>query len=177
MKTPNIKTLRKYSGYARGICTLVLAFSVAGLGFVLLEAIPNTANTGSRFWLSLFAASVLLSSSFTWLLRRLFDNLAGGEIFSSRNVALIRNIAFVFVGVGLLKLVGPLSYQLLVANGFLEPAGLNPGAVKLQLAFIPGALTSFAVAGILLLASWIMRVGLGVTREADELKRDAELVV
>jgi hypothetical protein len=33
------------------------------------------------------------------------------------------------------------------------------------------------MAGILLLASWIMQVGLGVRREADELKRDADLVV
>jgi hypothetical protein len=33
------------------------------------------------------------------------------------------------------------------------------------------------MAGVLLRASWIMKVGLGVTSEADELKRDAELVV
>ena len=33
------------------------------------------------------------------------------------------------------------------------------------------------MAGILWLASWIMHVGLGVRNEADELRREAELVV
>lgn len=43
--------------------------------------------------------------------------------------------------------------------------------------FLGGMFISFMMAGILWLASWIMHVGLGVRNEADELRREAELVV
>jgi hypothetical protein len=39
------------------------------------------------------------------------------------------------------------------------------------------ALSTFATAGIVILISWIMDIGLAVSEEADELRRDSELVV
>jgi hypothetical protein len=58
-----------------------------------------------------------------------------------------------------------------LAGEFLAPLKLNVGAL------VQGAFGHFGIAGVIFLASWIMQVGLGVTNEAAELRRDAELVV
>jgi hypothetical protein len=175
MSTTNVEvaTVRKYCGYARGICTALLLFFLAGLCFLLLKVLPGAAPPGAKFWLAVLGLSVALTAGFTYLLRRLFDNMAHGEIFSNRNVEQIRRIAYIFLGVGALRVLGPLTYKILVINGIVEP-----GAVDFGLgAGISGAFVPCAVAGVLLLASWIMRVGLGLSREAAELRHDAELVV
>jgi hypothetical protein len=39
------------------------------------------------------------------------------------------------------------------------------------------AIDPFAYGALMILLSWIMAVGLGVREDADELRRDAELVI
>ena len=169
----DFEKVRKYSGYARHICTALLALFAAGVGFLLLAGLRGTASASMKYWFVMLAFSVVLTGCFTWLLRRLFGNLAHGEIFSIRNVECIRRIAFLFAGIGAWRLFSPLLYKGLVANQLLEP--VKGG--EITGAFISNSFMAFAVAGILLLASWIMQVGLGMRNEADELKREAELVV
>ena len=173
MRSTNVEfaRVRKFSRYARHICTALLALFAVALGFMFLKVVPDMESVTRKYLMTMLAFSVLLTACFTWLLRRLFDNLARGEIFSSRNIGCIRHIAYLFVGIGVWRLLAPLIYKVLVANELLEPI------TKVTGGFISNAFMAFAVAGILLLASWIMGIGLGVTREADELRRDAELVV
>jgi len=164
--------VRRYSRYARHICTAMLAVNAAALGFVFLVWLPGSAPMGQKYVVAMMAFGMLLTVCFTWLLRKLFGNLAHGEVFSSRNVGCIRHIAYVFAGIGVWRLVSSQLHEMLVDSQLLVPLRKVTAA-----AFISNSLTAFAVAGTLLLASWIMGVGLGVSREADELKRDAELVV
>jgi len=85
----------------------------------------------------------------------------------------VRHLAFIIIATGFLQLGMPLINGVLLMVGAFEPAHvfIHPG-VRL-----PGILTPFGVGLLIYLASWIMQVGLGVTDEAAELRRDAELVV
>jgi hypothetical protein len=128
-----------------------------------------------KAWLLLIITSALgIAASITYLLRCVFDNMARGEIFSAGNVRHIRNIGFIIVCIGVLKLLVPVVNAMLAANGVIDPGQvvIDPKGI-----FVPGALLPFAVAGLIYLVSWIMQVGLGVSEEAAELRRDADLVV
>ena len=172
-----IDMVRKYSGYARGICTALLLLMAAGIVFYLLKRLPYAPTSGARFWMVTGVVSSVLSGAVVYLLRRLFHSLAGGEIFSSRNIGHIRHIAFIYCGAGMYKLLVLIGYGILVANGVIEDSQPRLGAREPEDVVLGGMFTSFMMAGILWLASWIMHVGLGVRNEADELRRDAELVV
>jgi hypothetical protein len=172
-----IDMVRKYSGYARGICTALLVLMAAVISLYLLKKFPDAPTSGARFWMVTSVAGSVLAGAVVYLLRRLFHNLAGGEIFSSRNVEHIRHIAFIFCGAGMFKLLVLITYGILVTNGVIEDSQPRLGAREPEDEFLGGMFNSFMMAGILWLASWIMHVGLGVRNEADELKREAELVV
>jgi hypothetical protein len=172
-----IDMVRKYSRYARGACTVVLALLAAAVCVYLLMRFPDAPTPGARFWMTVAVLSSMLSAAFIYLLRRLFVSLADGEIFSSRNVGHIRHIAYLFCGMGVFKLLVLIAYGMLVAYGVVEDSEPTLGAREPEDGVLFGVFNSFVMAGILLLASWIMQVGLGVRREADELKRDADLVV
>jgi len=173
----DIDTVRKYSRYARAICTFCLAVTAAAICFYALKKLPGAPTEGARFWIIVAVLSSTLYCGFIYLLRRLFDNLAGGEVFSSRNVGHIRHIAYIFCGMGFFKLLVLFTYSALVMNGAIESSEPRLGLRQPEDNVLFSMVNSFLMAVILLLASWIMQVGLGVRREADELKRDAELVV
>jgi hypothetical protein len=166
-----VRRVQKYSAYARFICTTLLAFWLAGIGFVLYVIVFRPTTNQPASGLGVLAIQACLASGIVYLLHRTFDNMARGEIFSSRNVQHIRRIAFIVGGVGVVRLLVGIYVSTPLAGESLAPFRLNPGSL------IPGALEHLGIAGIIFLASWIMQVGLGVTNEAAELRRDAELVV
>ena len=172
-----IDLVRKYSRYARGICTVLLALLVAGVCFLLLPKFPHAPTSGARFWITVSVLSAVLTGGFIYLLRRLFDNLAGGEIFSVRNVGHFRNIAYLFCAKGFFGILVLFTYSMLIINGAIEETVPRLGRREPEDVVLFGVFSAFIMAGILWLASWVMQVGLGVRNEADELKREAELVV
>ena len=181
-----ISKVRKFSAIARGVCSVLLAMFAAALVFFVLVVIraPDNLGSGSTFisigertirassigspqakiWAMLaLAAGITIACLVTYLLRRIFVSLARGEIFNTGNVQHLRGIGLCILGAGFLGVIIP------PVN-----AAVFGGSFTLDLFKI---LTPFAVAGIIYLASWIMQVGLGVSEEADELRRDADLVV
>jgi Protein of unknown function (DUF2975) len=193
VSSSQVRKVQKYSVYARAMCSVLMVLLVISVGIVLF-ALFNDAITG-RFtfmvggmkiaadrmgsaaamaWLLvIISGGLLCSAAIILMMRRIFDNLSRGEIFSAANARQIRRIAFVVLFIGVGKILLFIGNGILAAQGFFESAQV----VVISEFGLPGALTPFAVAGIIYLASWIMRVGLGVSDEAAELRRDAELVV
>ena len=172
-----MEKVREYSRYARVVSTFCLVSLAAAICFLLLKKLPDASRPDARFWVIAGLISTALYGGFLYVLRRLFDTLAGGEIFSSRNVGHVRSIAHIFGGMGVFKVLVLLAYGILVANGVIEDSVPKPGYKEPEDVVLVDVFRHFLMAGILMLASWIMKVGLGVRREADDLKRDAELVV
>ena len=170
-------TVRRNFRLARAICTFCLAFTAFGIGFYLLKKLPDAQTAGAKFWVTVSMLSSSLSCVLIYLLRRLFDNLAGGEVFSSRNVGHFRNISYIFFGIGVFNMLVLFAYTALVMNGAIEETIPRPGHREPEDVVLFSVVSSFVMAGILRLASWVMQVGLGVRNEADQLKREAELVV
>jgi hypothetical protein len=172
-----IDMVRKYARYARAVSTLFLILLAAAICFLLLRKLPGASSPGAKFWITAGLMSSALYAGFLFVLRRLFDALATGEIFSSRNVGHVRNIAYIFGSMGMFKVLVLLAYGILTANGVVEESVPKPGFDEPEDVVLADVFKHMLLAGILLLASWMMQVGLGVRLEADELKRDAELVV
>jgi hypothetical protein len=187
-----VRKVRKYSAFARGVCTLALAFLAASFLLVAKLVVTGPNSDTSRLTigdhvfsvsdldiagvkvglLALVAIGATLAGLVVYLLRRIFANMARGEIFNTGNVRHIRAIGMVILSIGLLNLVAPIVSAALLAHGMWGQSVPSQFAIK-----VPDILVPFAMAGIIYLASWIMQVGLGVSEEADELRRDADLVV
>jgi hypothetical protein len=106
-------------------------------------------------------------------LHRLFGNLAAGAIFTSENVVRIRNVGRLLLLWAVLGIVIPAA--VVIARGVLDasvPMDLDRVFPSLSELFL-----SFATAGLVLLASWIMDVGLYVKDHAEALQHDAELTI
>lgn len=193
VSSSQVRKVQKYSVYARAICSVLMVLLVLSVGIVLFALLNSPGPGRVRFFvgglmiaanrvdspaavawlLTVIGVGLACSAAIIWMLRRIFDNLSRGEIFSVANVRGIRRIAFIVLFIGLAKVLFVIGNTVLIANGLLDPF---PVAVASGFS-LPGALMPFGVAGILYLASWIMRVGLGVSDEVAELRRDAELVV
>ena len=104
-------------------------------------------------------------------LYRLFGNLANGAIYTPENVRRVRYVGLLMLVAAVIDFVIPAA--LVVAHRFIDPSV----PIDLDLLF-PSLLSGeFISAGLILLASWIMDVGLYEKDHADELKRDADLVI
>ena len=105
----------------------------------------------------------------------LFGNLERGEIFTETNVKLLRNLAWVALTGAALQGAIPLTSRLLqvwnVVN-VAQPRTLGDHSLGLHL--VPG---SIITALLLWLASWIMDIGRRTRVEAEQLRRDADLVI
>lgn len=185
--------VRGYSLFARRLCSVLLVLLAISVAFVIYAVLDSPGSGNVKFlvgnytvaanhvdslalkaWLLLvMLIGFALAAAILWLLRSLFANLSQGEIFSSSNALQIRRLAWVILIIGVLQIIMPICNGALAANGVFDPGNVSvESGIKL-----PGLFTPFAVAGLVFLVSWIMRVGLGVSNEADELRRDAELVV
>lgn len=105
------------------------------------------------------------------LIRSVFADLARGNIFCDANVRRIRSLGWLSIAGGIGCWLVPVASAALVAlTGHDGIANRDDSTFSMGLGQIING-------GLYLLASWIMAVGLGVREEAEELQRDAELVV
>jgi len=186
-----LQKLQRGSQLAKTITTGFMLVATAGMVFVAWSILTAPGAGRARFEIGSYviaASAVTNASTKAWLLvnfvlmfgllmmclwrvRLIFVNLARGEIFTARNVENLRKVAWIFVAFGVYGFAGPLLTQ--IALGFLAPhAGSTTAGISSVLAPWP-----FLTGGLLMLASWIMAVGLGVREDADELRRDVELTI
>jgi hypothetical protein len=106
-------------------------------------------------------------------LQGLFGNLAAGAIYTPENVRRVRNVGLLLLVWAALGIVIPTA--IVVARGLMDASV----PIDLDRVFPPlsALFSSFATAGFVLLASWIMDVGLYEKDHADALQRDAELTI
>jgi hypothetical protein len=120
-------------------------------------------------WL-IFGALSLIS---LLLIRAVFADLAQGNIFCAANVRRIRNLGWLTIAGG----VGGWLLPFVNATYFMFTGHHNIEFQDQPQPVVMGGLGQIVNGGLYLLASWIMAVGLGVREDAEELQRDAALVI
>jgi hypothetical protein len=179
-----IQKVRRFSHFARATCSAIFGFGLVGVTFTVLVAalglfFPkiHAATTALamapqvKMWVVLLTgvmAGVALAG--VYQLYRLFGNLAAGAIYTPENVRRIRCL-------GLLSLLWAV---LAIAIPFaLFALDFHDASLPESLLVFPwsASLSSTVSAGLLLLVSWIMDVGLHAKDHADALQRDADLVI
>jgi phosphoglycerol transferase MdoB-like AlkP superfamily enzyme len=189
-----IRKIRAFSRGARTLCAAVLGFSVAGCAaFVLFITLrsrlpaPTSGDGGAydvltspltplllkAWWLVGIAVVMAVTLAGVLQLYRLFGSLAAGEIHTPANVRRVRLIGLLYLATSLLEVVLPAS---LVAANSLFGSGVQFDFQRLFPSF-GEMLDGFVAAGLILLVSWIMDVGLYEKQHADDLRRDADLVI
>lgn len=173
-----IGKVRTFSRYARVVCSALFGFGVVGSVFGVLVAVfgPAIPSPEHKVWVVL-VVGVLLATWLTALyqLYLLFGSLAAGAIYTADNVRRLRYV-------GLLSLLSAaLGYAIPVASAALFSVGFIDASFPFKSMFaIPSpseTLSTLISAGLILLASWIMDVGLYEKDHAAALQRDADLVI
>lgn len=189
-----IRKVQKFSRYARGFClflfvTLGIA-ALLGLGAVLFGPGVSGAKVsfgaytisgdhfvepGAKAWGGVVLVAVF-AILFTALyhLYALFGNFIRGGIYTRENVQHIRQVGVLMLEMSVFQLLLPI-----VSLGLLN-AGVIDEAAVIRVPDYPigmNAFSGFITSGVILLASWIMDLGRQTRDEADQLRRDAELVV
>jgi hypothetical protein len=116
-------------------------------------------------------AGVVLAGMFQ--LYRLFGNLAAGAIYTPENVRRVRHLGLLSLLWAVLAVAIPFAFAVLVRLGVLDASI----AESLLVIPWPESLNVAVSAGLILLVSWIMDVGLYEKDHADALRRDADLVI
>jgi hypothetical protein len=106
-------------------------------------------------------------------LYRLFGDMAAGAIYTPENVRRIRNVGLLLLLWAVLTIVIPTA--IVVARGLIDAS--VPIDLDRVFPSLSELLSSFATAGLVLLASWIMDAGLYEKNHADALRRDVELTI
>jgi Protein of unknown function (DUF2975) len=185
-----VRKIMRASVWARNITSCLIAFALVGVTFMcVLVAMGGTPGQrifigsyifsqaaiepwSARVYVMLFAViagAMVIASLF--LIRAVFEDLARGNIFCEANVRRIRNLGWLAIAVGICALLLPFmnaTYFMLTGH-----AGIT---FRSEPPFFSG-LGHIVSGGLYLLLSWIMAVGLGVREDAEELRRDAELVI
>jgi hypothetical protein len=189
-----IRRIRTFSRCARTVCAALFGFGLAGsaafLLFIVLRSrlpAPQAPDGGAydvltspltplllkAWWL--IGAGLVMAVTLASVLQlyRLFGNLAAGEIHTSGNVRRVRLVGMLWLVLAALNFMLPLS--LAAVSSLLDA----PVAIDFQRLFpsFGQTLNGFAAAGLVLLVSWIMDVGLYEKQHADDLRRDADLVI
>lgn len=188
-----IRKVQSFSRYARLFCMLFLVM----LGIMCAWTIGNIVfGPGSSTFkvdfgpyfvrgdqLTTFGvkAAALIGSAIVFVilikgvihLHLLFGNLRAGGIYTRENVRHIRQLGVLTLMLAVLQMVLPIVAQLLLMTGVIDEAMVTHQPHLVGTPQLPGLIT----AGIILLASWIMDIGRKTKEEADELRREAELVV
>ena len=182
-----IRKVRRFGRTARVVCSAIFGLGLVGVIFTLLVAtlglfFPkiHSATTALamtpelKMWMTLLTgvvAAVMLAS--VYQLYRLFGNLAAGAIYTPENVRRLRRVGLLWLLLAGLGIVIPIASAALVTFGLIDA----PFPVKHELAFSTQSLSPIISAGLILLASWIMDLGLYEKDHADALQRDADLVI
>jgi hypothetical protein len=106
-------------------------------------------------------------------LYHLFGNLAAGAIYTPENVRRVRYVGLLALLSAVVEILIPVASAALVTYGLID--GSAP--VNRELVFPWQSVSVIISAGLILLASWIMDVGLYEKDHADALRRDADLVI
>ena len=201
-----IRKVRAFGRNARAVCAVLFWVGVAGIVIAPLIAViirtgtdagapvvptqivtPNSGDGGTYDVLQALLTPLQLAVCVflilgavigVWLtalrqLYRLFGNLAVGAIYTPENVRRVWNVGLLFLLLAVLGIVIPTA--IIVARGVIDASvPLDLDRVLPSLSELFG---SFATAGLVLLASWIMDVGLYEKDHADALQRDAELTI
>jgi uncharacterized membrane protein YjgN (DUF898 family) len=188
-----IRKVRRFGRNARAVCIflfIVLALAGAfGLATIASGAGPKGINLGLgaytfsadqivtpalKIWVALVFVVVLgIAAAALQRALVLFGNLARGSIYTAANVQLLRHLGMLMLLMAVLGLVIPVATAVLIRIGIIDTSAITDGRLMLS----SNSLGSFIAAGLVLLASWIMDVGLHTKDHADELERDADLVI
>ncbi len=190
----HLRKIRTFGRNARVVCKLFIALTAISAPLAILNilkfppgskaihiglgafavAADGIATPALKVWATLVLV-VVLGVVLIVLLRlyRLFCNLASGEIYTAGNVRLLRQIGLLSLLMAVLGIVIPVTSSALVVFGIIDAPSSGNG----QLLFGSNSLGSFVGAGLVLLASWIMDVGLYTKDRAEALERDADLVI
>jgi hypothetical protein len=103
----------------------------------------------------------------------LFGALGRGSIYTPDNVRRIRRIGQLVFALGALQFTFPVFTLALMAIEVMP----KPAAWAVDADFGPDALVLLVAGGLILLVSWIMEVGRRASEDAEQMRRDAELVV
>jgi len=180
-----VRKIQKFSGIARACCTFLVAGTIAITGWIAFRLLNGPLDAGDRFnigsyvitgaeidgagikiwFLISIVAALGIAVGIIWLLRGVFANLARGEIFSAANVHRIYLIGVLIMCMSVWQFLVPYVSTVLLS----EPTH--------RIRHYSYWISPFAVGALIILLSWIMHVGLGVSEEVAELKRDADLVV
>jgi hypothetical protein len=193
-----IRQISAFGGNARSVCTFLFWLTVAGGAALLIVVVRSLVSPlHAAGWgpdngrivdiltspLTPLSAKVctliaLMAGIAVWLaalrqLRHLFGNLATGAIYTPENVRRVRNVGLLWLLSAVLSLVIPAT--LMIANS-LADASVH---IDFDLVFpsFSEAFGTFIAAGLVLLVSWIMDVGLYEKEHADALRHEAELVI
>jgi len=188
-----IQKIRTFSRSARAVCAFLFGIGIVGTVVSLLAAalmgIPEPQRAeGSAFgvlssvlspwqlrlwWVVSQGVVMGVGLAIVFQLYRLFGNLANGAIYTTENVRRVRRVGLLMLASALLSVVLP-SITMAMATTFGN--GTVPNSTSLFRSF-GDSVNSLAAAGLVLLASWIMDVGLYEKEHADELRRDSDLMI
>ena len=179
-----IRKVRTFSRGARVVCAAIFGFGLVGgvvlLLIVLLGPISDTTlqltTPQLKMWAFLVVGVLMgVGLASVYQLYRVFGNLAAGAIYTSENVRRLRHIGLLWLLWVVLGFLIPFASLALIEFGFRD--ALAP--IKHQLVFpsLSQSLSSVVAAGLVLLVSWIMDVGLYAKDHADALQSDADLVI
>lgn len=187
-----IRKVRAFGRNARSVCAVLFGLGLVGSVVVLFIAlrlqVPASSGNGGVYdiltspltplqlkvwWLLSVGVAIGVRLAAVLQFYRLFGNLAAGAIYTPENVRRVRYVGLLWLLLAALNIVLPAA--LVAANGFFDA----PVPIDLDRVFpsFGELLNSFAAAGLVLLVSWIMDVGLYEKQHADALRRDADLVI
>ena len=188
-----IRKVRAFGRDARVVCSALFAFGLVVCVALMLVIIlgptlePKSGNGGpydiltsplTPLQLKAWAFLVPGVSIGVWLaavyqLYRLFGNLAVGAIYTPENVRRVRNVGLLWLLFAVLGILLPVTFA--VAHRLIDAS--VPIDFDRWFPSFSEVLSSFVSAGLVLLTSWIMDVGLYEKEHADALRRDADLTI
>jgi hypothetical protein len=188
--TGQLQKIRRSGVWGRNIASCLIAFALVEVTFMCLLVarggvpgqvislgpyqFPSTALepwSGRVYVASMLATFSALAIASLYLIRAVFSDLALGNIFCGANVRRIRNLGWVAIAIGIFYLLLPLT-----KTAYFMLASQADIAFRDETTLFVG-LGQIVSGGLYILLSWIMAVGLGVREDAEELRRDAELVI
>jgi hypothetical protein len=179
-----IRKIRTFGRVARVPCAAIFGFWLVALLFLPIPAIfgmeipspdgtPGWTVEMKRWALPFVYALAAVGLASVYQFYRLFGNLASGDIYTAENVRRVRNIGLLGLLGAVLGILIPIAWSAFYTYVFVDP---SPAQAKNWFS-LSETLGSFIVAGIILLCSWIMDVGLNEKDHAEALQRDADLVI
>jgi len=196
-----IRNIRKFGTYACSVSRIAGAALVLSFVLSAWSIVAGSTSSAVRVGLGAYSvtgdhlttieikvwALVVISSIFGILfavvlhLQRLFAHLAAGSIYTRVNVRHLRRVGILALAMAVLQLVLPLLTIAIVNSGFIDRSLITltePGTSGIGILLLgPASLSGFAMAALVLLASWIMDVGRQTADDADAMRRDADLVI